>query len=151
VLRGHYSVQHDAAVWSASLQINRSCYSALRSVASALQALLSTEHALTNTINLDNCKRAGANRTKLIASHVDAGGGSKKMNLEGPIQGVWGTKSPRSWRLFAVEGLFRCHLWHLGGAWPPCPPPLNPPVYGCLLILRHYHHPLLRRWHAARQ
>ena len=73
MLRGHYSVQHDAAVWSASPQINRSCYSALRSVASALQALLSTEHALTNTINLDNCKRSGANRNKLIASHVDAG------------------------------------------------------------------------------
>ena len=40
----------------------------------------------------------------------------------------WGT--PRSWRLFAVEGLFRCHLWHLGGI-----SPLNPPVDLCRLNL----------------
>ena len=99
MLRGHYSVQHDAAVWSASLQINRSCYSALRSVASALQALLSTEHALTNTINLDNCKRAGAKRTKLIASHVDAGADPEN-ELGGANSGGLGDEVPQKLTTF---------------------------------------------------
>ena len=44
-----------------------------------------------------------------------------------PRYGVWGTKFPRSCRLFAVERLFRCalerprHLWHLGGMTPLAP------------------------------
>ena len=56
-------------------------------------------------------------------------GAAQKMNLEGANSGVSPSGVQESRRLFAVERLFRCHLWHLGGHMAPLlPPPLNPPV-----------------------
>ena len=55
------------------------------------------------------------------------------MNLEGANSGGLGDGSPPAGSrgdrepTGAVEGLFRCHLWHLGGH-GPLVPPLNPPV-----------------------